>query len=176
MVPGGLDRTRSPFGTGRAKNDEGRQIPLIPELFEILVMEKQRRDQNCPGSPWVFTDSAGGAMTGRYLRQCWKDACKLSGLWQGTPDKGKPTRLFHDLRRSAVRNLVRAGVSENVAMKVSGHKTREVFDRYNITSDADLKDSAEKLARYHEERRKPQPSELPAKGHTIVTQEAVRPS
>ena len=159
---------------GETKNDEGRQIPLVPELFEILVIEKRRRDQNYPGSPWVFTDGTGRAITSRYLRPCWEDACKHAGLWQGDPDKGKPTRLFHDLRRSAVRNLVRAGVSETVAMKVSGHKTREVFDRYNITSDADLKDSAVKLARYHEDRRKQVPSEPPAKGHTIVTQESVR--
>ncbi len=161
---------------GETKNDEGRQIPLIPDLFEILVAEKTRRDQNYPGSPWVFADEAGEAIQARYLRQCWHGACKLAGLWQGTPEKGKPSRLFHDLRRSAVRNLVRAGVSETVAMKVSGHRTREVFDRYNITSDADLKESAAKLARYHDERRKADPSEAPAKSHTIVTQESVRPS
>lgn len=77
-------------------------------------------------------------------------------------------RLFHDFRRTGVRNLIRAGVPERVAMKISGHKTRSVFDRYNIIDERDLRDAARRLENYLAAKRQ-ENQQKPADGYNLGT-------
>jgi integrase len=83
--------------------------------------------------PWVFHRDGERIVS---FHRAWRTACRAAGV---------PGRIPHDLRRTAVRNLVRAGVPETVAMKLTGHKTRSVFERYNIVSEGDLREAARKL-------------------------------
>jgi integrase len=121
---------------GTTKNDEARVFPFPAELRQILETRRaktellRKRGIICQ---WVF-HRAGIAI--REYRRSWKTACKTAGT---------PGRIPHDFRRTAVRNLVRAGVPERVAMQMTGHKTRSVFERYNIVSEGDLFDAARRL-------------------------------
>jgi integrase len=117
-------------------NDEPRTVPLVRELLEMLRIEQQKN----PVGEFVFMRDR--ERIGSF-NKAWKSACKRSGL-EGL--------LFHDLRRTGIRNLVRAGVPERVAMAISGHKTRAVFERYNIVSGRDLRDAVGKLETYLTER------------------------
>ena len=121
------------------KNDQGRTVYLDDELREVV--EKQRDLQKKTGklTPFVFPNQAGSGRISDF-RGAWNGACQRAGLGN---------RLFHDLRRTAVRDMVRAGIPERVAMMVSGHQTRSVFERYNIVSDEDLKFAAARREEYH---------------------------
>lgn len=126
--------------TGETKNDEARTVsmtPLVYGLVQQCVTGKQPND--C-----VFTRGAHNKPI-RDFRGTWEKVCEEAGV---------TALLFHDLRRTAVRNMVRNGIPERVAMTISGHKTRSVFDRYNIVSESDLRDAAAKLAARDRERDK----------------------
>jgi integrase len=146
---------------GTTKNDEARNLPLTSELYETLSMQKSIREAKYPSCRWVFFNESGGRI-GRFQRS-WRTACTTAKL---NLEEGEPEKLFHDLRRSGVRNLIRAGVPESVAMRISGHKTRSVFERYNIVSERDLHEAARKLEIYVAGKTNPtQP------GHTLGTPE-----
>jgi integrase len=111
-------------------DQKGRVIYLAGELRHIIESEWARKHAD---SPFVFHRYGQPIKDFRFA---WQKACSEVGL------TGK---LFHDFRRTAVRNMIRAGIPERIAMAMSGHKTRSVFDRYNIVSEADLKDAARKM-------------------------------
>jgi len=108
------------------KNGEPLTLPLVGKgLEQVSTMLKKQFRKDGP----VFDAT--------NLRKEWAAACHKLGL--GVKDGWRYQGLkIHDLRRSAVRNLVRAGVREDVDMTISGHKTREVFSRYNITDATDI--------------------------------------
>jgi integrase len=124
---------------GETKNSEARTVYLDDELKAVFkgLLANRRLDV-----PYVFLRD-GEPIKG--FRKAWLKACKDARL------KGK---LFHDLRRTAIRNMVRAGTPERVAMMISGHKTRSVFDRYNIVSDEDLREATRRQTLYHREQEK----------------------
>jgi integrase len=125
---------------GETKNKAGRTVYLDDELREIFEQLWEQRKTNEKLLPWVFLNRDGTDRVKRFDK-AWKKACK---------DAGIGIRLFHDFRRTAVRNMVRSGIPERVAMMISGHKTRSVFDRYNIVNDEDLKLAAQRQQVYLE--------------------------
>jgi integrase len=115
---------------GTTKNDLGRTVVMTEEVHKLLsecVKGKQPEDA-------VFTRGNGEPV--EDLRGTWKALTKAAGL---------SGLLVHDLRRSAVRRMVRRGISKHVAKRISGHKTDSVFDRYDIVDPQDLADAARKL-------------------------------
>jgi site-specific recombinase XerD len=139
------------------KNDEGRTFPfdVLPDLKLLLEAQREhtRSVERRLGRivPLVFHHD--GERIGRFDK-AWKSALDRAAHEerQGVRVVVRPqllTRVPHDFRRTAVRNLVRAGVPEHIAMKLTGHKTRSVFDRYDIVNERDLRDGVTKLAALH---------------------------
>jgi integrase len=112
----------------QTKNSDARTVPLPNVLIRILEQSEER---------------TGHVFDGTNLRKEWQRACAACGLGTLTEVEGKRDPRYaglivHDLRRSAIRNLMKAGVNEKVAMAISGHKTRSVFDRYHIVDTEDV--------------------------------------
>ena len=162
---------------GTTKNDEGRVFPfgVLPELATLLRWQWEQTidlemttDQTISS---VFHWNANGvikAIHPKVLYRRWKEACKRAGV---------PKRIPHDFRRTAVRNLERAGVPRSVAMKLTGHKTEAVYRRYAIVCEADLTEGLRKLASLEETLR----GKLPPWGtqtdfsHSLATVPALKP-
>ena len=129
------------------KNGQPRKLSLEGIYREMIARRLSARRLDCP---LIFHRQ--GQPMGAF-RKAWANACKKAGV---------SGLLFHDLRRTAVLNMIRAGIDKTVAKKISGHRTDAVFERYNITSDEDIREAMQKNEVYV--------SGLPAKS-TITTLE-----
>jgi integrase len=160
-----------------AKNGEGRSVPIEGELTELIERRRAACQVRKPDLPitlsaWIFHRS--GEPIGDF-RKAWATACVMAGLgqWVCAACEGKVDaeykcaacsrewtreelkyrgRIFHDFRRTAVRDMVRAGVPETIAMSISGHKTRSMFDRYNIHDERDQREALRATQAYRQQR------------------------
>jgi integrase len=144
--------------TGDTKNDEGRTVYLDDELQGVFHGQWELRKKSRKLTPFVFPNEDGTERI-RDFRGSWQKACKNAKI-------GK--RLFHDFRRTAVRNMIRSGIPERVSMMISGHKTRTIFDRYNIVNDADLKLASQKQEHYLQTQKDTISSTIHAYDETVV--------
>ncbi len=158
---------------GETKNDVPRQTPPMDEtIFQLICACTTGKDSD----GFIFTRDNGELI--KDFRDAWWKACVAAGVGKfvcgqcselvtdkkcqscgGEREYKGPGLLFHDLRRTGIRNMIRNGISEKVAMVISGHKTRSIFDRYNITRYDDLVKAGEKI-RDGRERIKQQPTEF----------------
>ena len=116
------------------KTKKGRNVPILAGDMEgLLRSAKQERDAGWPTSPHVF-NRHGKRITD--FRTVWAHAVKAAGV---------PDLIFHDLRRTAVKNMSRAGVPQVIRMAISGHKTDSMERRYNIVDNEDLADARRRM-------------------------------
>jgi integrase len=157
---------------GETKNDDARQVPIVPQLRTLLLEQLATRKPDCPHVCYR-PDRRGLPVKIRGFRKAWYSASIRSGLGRmisktdavtgeliyakprGVRSKPKVKmvyqgKVFHDLRRTGARNLIFAGVPERVVMAIGGWKTRSVMDRYTIVSPRDVAEAGRKLAAFHE--------------------------
>lgn len=128
---------------GSTKNDEARTVKMTVEVYNLIIECVRGKKPN----EYVFTRGQHEPVLD--FRGSWYAVCTKAGLGKFARDEdnrsGWDGLIFHDLRRSAVRNMVRRAVPEKVAMMISGHKTRSVFDRYNIIDETDIEKATAKI-------------------------------
>jgi integrase len=142
------------FEPGETKNNQGRNFPLIPRLRAVLERQHKRK-QEIERRTGRIIDAVFFRDNGEPIkdfRGAWEGACVRAGFgrWKDPENRsGYSGTLFHDLRRSAVRNLVRAGIPQVVAQQLTGHLTASIFKRYAIVDESMLQEAGEKLSDFY---------------------------
>lgn len=132
-----VDRAAGEIRLDQTKNAERRGLPLIGELAALIETRWKARALGVPEVFHLYGRRLNGSSFRRRFRRARREA-------------GHPERIFYDLRRTAARDLRRSGVSEEVAMKITGHKDRNVFRRYNITVYDDVAQAMERMQAYRD--------------------------
>jgi integrase len=142
---------------GTTKNGEGREAPMTDTMLQLLTacVEGKRPDEH------VFTRPDGSVV--RDFRKTWQNACNRAGL---------PDLLFHDLRRTAARNLRRAGIPESMIKRIGGWKTTSVFHRYAIV---DRRDMATAMRQFEQHQKQLAQARVAENGHTLGIQDDFEP-
>ena len=120
------------------EQNKGRKVRVLVLQGEMAALIERRWHARKAGqtlAQYVF-HRAGSPLLN--FRRAWLSACRRAGLGH---------RMFHSLRRSAARNMSLQGIPEKVIMSIMGHKTRAMFDRYNIVTEADQRAYAKRLFR-----------------------------
>jgi integrase len=123
-------------------SEEERKFPLTPGMRELLVRQLEEVDElerkTSRIIPWLFHHNGKPI---KDFRKAWALACQRAGILGKVP---------HDFRRTAVRNLERAGIPRSASMAMVGHRTESIYQRYKVADEAMLKESAAKLAALNE--------------------------
>jgi integrase len=124
------------FDAWQTKTKKVRVLPIYGEMTRSLQEAARYADATYPNCPWVF-QIGGDEMIFNW--RTWRSLCDAAKI---------PHLHFHDLRRTALTNMIAAGIPEKVAMEVSGHRTRKTFERYHIVSDRNIREVGQKMEEY----------------------------
>jgi integrase len=124
---------------GETKSGKGRMFPLIRQLRDVVEAQYIRKQ--------AIERQTGKIITALFFREDGRPVRDFRRQWvRACRSAGHPDKIFHDLRRTAARNLVRAGVPTALAKKFTGHETDSVFQRYAIEDETSLREAGEKYA------------------------------